>query len=86
VVAAVREQDVGRLPAEIPKRVEERLPKVRVGRRAATVEEHEQLAPAAAAGRDDEDFVQVAMNEAAVHREAHDDRLPSALVASAPVA
>jgi hypothetical protein len=48
------------------------------------VEEHEQLAPATAAGWDDEDLVQVAMNESAVHREAHDDCAPSAVVTTAP--
>jgi hypothetical protein len=51
VVAAVHEQHGGCPPAEIVKRVEERLAKIGVGRRAPPVEEDEQLASATAAGR-----------------------------------
>ena len=41
VIAAVDEQDVRRPVAEIVERVEERLPEIRVWRRASPVQEHE---------------------------------------------
>jgi hypothetical protein len=60
VVAAVDEQDGGRPPTKVVERVEEGLPEVRVGRRAAAVQEHEQLTAASPTGRDDEDLVKIA--------------------------
>jgi hypothetical protein len=57
VVAAVHEEYCGCTPAERVERVEEWLTEVRLGRRAPPVEEDEQLPPAAATRRQNEDLV-----------------------------
>ena len=61
---------------------EERLLEDRIGRRATTVQEHEQLTPPATTGRDDEDLVQITMHELAVECEADDRRAAWGLVAA----
>ena len=86
VIAAVGEQHDRRAGAEIVEPVEELLVQVRAGRRAASVQEDEQLAAARAAGRQDEDLVQVAVDEPALQREADDPRAARAPVAAPPVA
>ena len=86
MVAAVGEQDVGRPPAEIVERIEQWLLEIRVRRRATPVQEDEQLAITTSPGRDDEDLVQIAVNELAVQREAHDRRAARAHIAAPPIA
>jgi hypothetical protein len=86
MVAAVGEEDIGRPRPEIVERVKERLPEIRVGRRAAPVQEHEQLTAATSTVGEDEDLVQIAPDELAVQREAHDRCSPRADVTSPPIA
>ena len=86
MVAAVGEQDVRRPAAEIVKRVEERRLRFEIGRRAAPVQEDEQLAIATPTVRDDEDLVQVAPSELAVQREAQTVAPRVLTVAAPPVA
>jgi hypothetical protein len=65
VVAAVRQEDDGRLRPEVVKRVEELLREVRVRRAAPTVQEDEQRPLAPSPGRDDEHLVQIAVDKPA---------------------